>query len=336
MAEDTPTTETKKKSPSKAGSKPEGGASTKKSAKAGGADAAEDTEKARAEARARLDGTGRNDPCPCGSGKKYKKCHLLGDEEVAIVPPTPPSAQELLANAWRLFEQRRPGAAEKEFRAALELDADLIDARVGIGMARLAASDADAAKAELGAVVEAAAPQFAKLREDKVTDAFSRPEAQPVIRAAHALGCLAYDQERWADAVADLERVYSIDGGTVGTEARLIAAKALIKLEKAADAIPVLEPAVKADSGAARARVGLALAQFLTGAEEAAEKTFAEALEANPHFAKALLGRIRRRVDNLAGTQPGSIEEALVYAQTYGDVWTDDAKKLLEKTLGAE
>jgi uncharacterized protein YecA (UPF0149 family) len=26
-------------------------------------------------ARARLAGTGRNDPCFCGSGKKYKKCH---------------------------------------------------------------------------------------------------------------------------------------------------------------------------------------------------------------------------------------------------------------------
>ena len=25
--------------------------------------------------RARFAGTGRNDPCPCGSGKKYKKCH---------------------------------------------------------------------------------------------------------------------------------------------------------------------------------------------------------------------------------------------------------------------
>src|SRR5579862_4374384 len=24
-----------------------------------------------------LDKVGRNDPCPCGSGKKYKKCHLL-------------------------------------------------------------------------------------------------------------------------------------------------------------------------------------------------------------------------------------------------------------------
>jgi uncharacterized protein len=21
---------------------------------------------------------GRNDPCPCGSGKKYKKCHGIG------------------------------------------------------------------------------------------------------------------------------------------------------------------------------------------------------------------------------------------------------------------
>ncbi len=25
---------------------------------------------------------GRNDPCPCGSGKKYKKCHMLTDEGV--------------------------------------------------------------------------------------------------------------------------------------------------------------------------------------------------------------------------------------------------------------
>ena len=28
----------------------------------------------------RLKTTGRNDPCPCGSGRKYKKCHLAEDE----------------------------------------------------------------------------------------------------------------------------------------------------------------------------------------------------------------------------------------------------------------
>ena len=29
----------------------------------------------------RLKATNRNDVCPCGSGKKYKKCHLREDED---------------------------------------------------------------------------------------------------------------------------------------------------------------------------------------------------------------------------------------------------------------
>ena len=74
-------------------------------------------------ARARLAATGRNDACPCGSGKKYKKCHLAADEQATVTPPAAPDAQEHVADGWRLFEQRRPGAAEKEFRAALAIDA---------------------------------------------------------------------------------------------------------------------------------------------------------------------------------------------------------------------
>ena len=40
--------------------------------------------------------TGRNDPCPCGSGNKYKKCCLMKDEAAererlaTIVQPAPP------------------------------------------------------------------------------------------------------------------------------------------------------------------------------------------------------------------------------------------------------
>jgi len=286
-----------------------------------------------AKARERMDAAGRNDPCPCGSGKKYKKCHLAADELATIVPPTPPDAKELLTNGWRLFEQRRPGAAEKEFRAALEADATLEDARVGIGMARLSAGNADGAKQELTAVVAAGEKALAEVREKGTKDAFSQPELQPYIRAAHALGCLAYDEERYADAVTDLERVHAVDDGSVGVEARLIAAKALMKLEKAADAVPLLEPATKLEGGAGRANLGLALAHIVNGAEAPAKKALAAALVANPHYGKTLLGRIRRRVDNIAGAQPGSIEEALLYAQTYGDVWTDAAKKFLEQVL---
>jgi Tfp pilus assembly protein PilF len=299
-------------------------------------EAAPKNEAAAAKARERLGAAGRNDPCPCGSGKKYKKCHLVADEQATIAPPEAPDAKELLTNGWRLFEQRRPGAAEKEFRAALAVDASLQDAHVGIGMARLSAGNAAGAKEELSAVLAAGEAQVAKLaKQDKKDkkDAFTQPELQPYIRAAHALGCLAYDEERYADAVTELERVHGIDDGSVGIEARLIAAKALMKLEKPADAVPLLEPAAKLEGGEGRANLGLALAHFTAGAEAPAKKALAAALAQNPHYGKALLGRIRRRVENVAGAQPGSVEEALLYAQTYGDVWSDAAKKFLETAL---
>jgi tetratricopeptide (TPR) repeat protein len=295
----------------------------------------EDREKRAEEAKARLAKAERNDPCPCGSGKKYKKCHLRDDEAASLAPVAPPDAQEMILNGWRLFEQRRPGAAEKEFAAALKLDGSLQEARVGIGMARLSAGNPDGAKEELTAVLAAGEKTVAQLRADKVKDAFTNTEAQPFIRAAHALGCLAYDQERYEDAVKDLERVFEIDEGNVGTEARLIAAKSLMKLERAADAVAVLEPATKttAEGGASRAHLGLALAHVTAGAEAKARAALDEALDANPHYGKAILGRVRRRVENLAGTAPGSLEEALVYAQTYGDVWNEPAKAFLEKAL---
>jgi len=291
------------------------------------------SEKAMAEAKGRLGAAGRNDPCPCGSGKKYKKCHLAADEAATIAPPEEPDAKELLTNGWRLFEQRRPGAAEKEFKAALAADSTLHDARVGIGMARLSAGNAAGAKEELSAVLAAGEAQMAKLAKKEKKDAFDQPEYQPFIRAAHALGCLAYDEERYADAVKDLERVHGVDDGAVGIEARLIAAKALMKLEKPADAVALLEPAAKLEGGEGRANLGLALAHFAAGAEAPARKALEAALAANPHYGKTLLGRIRRRVDNVAGAQPGSVEEALLYTQTYGDVWTDAAKKFLEQAL---
>ena len=38
-------------------------------------------------------------------------------------------------------------------------------------------------------------------------------------------------------------------------------------------------------------------------------------------------------MENVAAAQPGSLEEALLYAQTYGDVWTDAAKEFLGHVL---
>jgi preprotein translocase subunit SecA len=53
-------------------------------AAAGAARAASEAEAARAEpVRRDRPKVGRNDPCPCGSGKKYKKCHGKDEEAAA-------------------------------------------------------------------------------------------------------------------------------------------------------------------------------------------------------------------------------------------------------------
>ena len=302
---------------------------TAKKAKATEASQQDNADKAD-KARVRLASTGRNDPCPCGSGKKYKKCHLAEDEGATVAPVAAPDPEVLLAAGWRLFEQRRPGAAEKEFRAALALKPEFADALAGIGLARLQSGDNDGARKEFREVQRVCETVAADLRKEGVKDAFTRKEAQSFVRSCHALGCLEFDEKKYAEALVELERVYAIDEGPVGTEARLIAGIALIKLERAADAVAVLEVAAKSEAGTGRAPMSLALANFLAGNTKAAAEALDKALAANGHLGKVLLGRIPKRAANLSAATPGSREEAFGYVQTYGDAWEAPAKKFLE------
>jgi tetratricopeptide (TPR) repeat protein len=281
-------------------------------------------------ARARLAQTGRNDLCPCGSGKKYKKCHLAEDEGATLAPPAAPDPDGLLAAGWRLFEQRRPGAAEKEFRAALTLKPNWADALAGIGLARLQTGDNDGARKEFGEVKRVSESVAEELRKTGAKDAFNRREAQSYIRSCHALGCLDFDEKKYDEALVELERVYAVDEGPVGTEARLIAGIAFIKLGKTAEAVTVLDVAAKSEVGAGRGSMSLALAHFLAGNTTAAKEALDKALGANPSFAKVLLGRVPKRAANLSAAAPGSREEAFAYVQTYGDAWEEPAKKFLE------
>ena len=40
---------------------------------------------------------GRNDPCPCGSGKKYKNCHMLLEKEATVAKYTPSGKRKFKA-----------------------------------------------------------------------------------------------------------------------------------------------------------------------------------------------------------------------------------------------
>ena len=53
---------------------------------------------------------GRNDPCPCGSGKKYKKCCLASDEAAArpALPAAVPERRPSLANYFQERDELSP------------------------------------------------------------------------------------------------------------------------------------------------------------------------------------------------------------------------------------
>lgn len=72
---------------------------------------------------------GRNDPCPCGSGKKYKHCHMQIDREAAQQAEIE-AAQR--AEEERLAELRERAKARKQEQSALALS-DGFDAEAGEG-----------------------------------------------------------------------------------------------------------------------------------------------------------------------------------------------------------
>src|SRR5438067_761940 len=63
---------------------------------------------------------GRNDPCHCGSGRKYKKCHLEADQRNRAANPMrpldseagpPPAPLEIVSKQLSKLSRNRSGAA---------------------------------------------------------------------------------------------------------------------------------------------------------------------------------------------------------------------------------
>jgi len=64
--------------------------------------------------------TGRNDPCPCGSGKRYKHCH--GAAGAAPEPPAARTKEQWAAAGVEAHKAGRLDEAERCYREALAID----------------------------------------------------------------------------------------------------------------------------------------------------------------------------------------------------------------------
>jgi tetratricopeptide (TPR) repeat protein len=79
------------------------------------------------------DKLGRNELCPCNSGKKYKACCLNKSDTVPIQPPL--SAADALKRAWQAVSQRDVAATLHWFRQVLSIQPDNALALAGLGQA---------------------------------------------------------------------------------------------------------------------------------------------------------------------------------------------------------
>lgn len=62
--------------------------------------------------------TGRNDPCPCGSGKKYKNCHMQTSQPTSA--PKPLSARKITARVLSgPGKETHQASQEQDMKAAV-------------------------------------------------------------------------------------------------------------------------------------------------------------------------------------------------------------------------
>jgi tetratricopeptide (TPR) repeat protein len=220
---------------------------------------------------------GRNEPCPCGSGRKYKRC--CGQEPAA-------SRQEALNPSEigalvALINQNRSNEAEHSARVLLAKhpNAGMLWKILGVAL----------------------------LRQGKeALQALRRTtELLPNDAEAHSnLGAALHDQGRWAEALVSLRKALAIQPHAV--EALIDAANAMKALGRAREAVALYQQALQSSPRSVEAHNNLGNAFLELGQFDAAAGCYRRALEITPDDAQVHcnLGTALRQL--------GRLDEAII------------------------
>ena len=172
-------------------------------------------------ATARPAPTGRNDPCPCGSGRKFKHCH--GALAAASTAPAAASPDALARDALAAHQRGDLDAAERGYRDALTLAPDHAMATHFLGVALYQRGRIDEAMPLLRAAV-LAVPEEAEFhnnlglalaaadRNEEAIDEYRRAlELRPVHAIAWSnLGLALHAENRLGEAVDAFRRAIAL------------------------------------------------------------------------------------------------------------------------------
>jgi len=237
---------------------------------------------------------GRNDPCPCGSGKKFKKCHGL-ETTPAAAAGGPQASQRESAQARALLARGDVAGAAAGARRAIALDANNPDAYVVLGMSQETADPAAALDAWKRATALAPGSPEAHFRignvERRRKNSAAAVGAYRIALAAglrhpvlfNNLGLALQDPGPQHDTV-EAERCYrealALQPSMI--EALVNLADLLSRGARFADAVPLYEKAVALNQGVAALWQNLGLAHYRLGRQARARDALQRAIDLDP------------------------------------------------------
>jgi tetratricopeptide (TPR) repeat protein len=253
---------------------------------------------------------GRNDPCICGSGKKYKHCCLPRETSQADAPHRPSPSDEKLGIA--LIRQGKPDQAVARFRKALAKTPNHPVAHNNLGLALLMLGRTQEAVACYRTAL-AIAPDHVDShcnlgnalviegRSDEAIACYRRAIAiAPDNAAAHYnLGGALINQGMHDEAVACYRRALAIDPNYV--EAYNNLGNTLVIQDKLDEAVVCYERALALRSDFVEAHNDLGDTLKKQGKMDEAAESFRTALKLRPAFAEAHnnLGTVLQEVGRL-------------------------------------
>ncbi|HET7033729.1 MAG TPA: DUF5672 family protein [Casimicrobiaceae bacterium] len=168
---------------------------------------------------------GRNDPCPCGSGKKYKQCHgAIGSQGMAAPAPVSFDPETRVAAGLARHQRGDHAGAESDYRSALAVAPDHPTALHYLGVILYQRRELEAALPLLARSAQAVPgePEFhnnlglALAAADRTDEAIAAYRRTLALKPNHAvawnnLGLALQERNEFTDAIAAFRRAIALD-----------------------------------------------------------------------------------------------------------------------------